>query len=193
MCKGKIKTYKHTVKNELLVGNLNTHFMLCSHFSWQIVSHVISNVYLSYFQLLCGQAVVIGFVWMAHLKRCRHSRSREPEPKPIPTLGTAPTRLPPPPNRAAKPVACTSTAPLGRWVANISVLLTWDSVQFDCSVPSGFHFIAKSQFEGKWAHVRGLWFEDIPYGKRQLAFASVSLVILAQLGDVVQDDWKCGS
>lgn len=63
--------------------------------------------------LLCGQAVVIGFVWMAHPKRCSRSRSREPEPKPIPTPGTAPTRLPLLLNRAAKPVGCTSTTPLG--------------------------------------------------------------------------------
>lgn len=76
-------------------------------------------MYLFHFQLLCGQAVVIGFVWMAHPKRCSRSRSREPEPKPIPTPGTAPTRLPLLLNRAAKPVVCTSTTPLGRWVANV--------------------------------------------------------------------------
>lgn len=79
-----------------------------------IVSHVTTTVYLFRFQLLCGQAVVIGFVWMAHPKRCSRSRSREPEPKPIPTPGTAPTRLPLLLNRAAKPVGCTSTTPLGR-------------------------------------------------------------------------------
>jgi len=101
-------------KNELLVGNLDMYFMLCSHFRRQIVSHGISNVYLFHFQLLCGQAAVIGFVWMAHLKRCSRSHSREPEPKPIPTPGTAPTRLPRLLNRAAKRVGCTSRTPLGR-------------------------------------------------------------------------------
>lgn len=143
-----------------MVANSNRHFMLCSPFSWQVVSHGPSNVNLSLFQLLCGQAAVIGFVWMAHLKRCSLSQSREPEPKPIPTLGTAPTHLQPLRSRAAKPAGCALTAPPGRWVANV----------FPGSMICDFHLTTEPLWR---VHISSLWFEDTPYGKRQLAFPSV--------------------